>query len=258
MSDVVRSFDTSVPGTINFGIGQPSADLTPPELFRVLTDRFFASASASDFNYGATRGDPQFITSLAAFVERVYGMAADPLSLFLTTGNSQALALVCERFTEPGDTVFVEEPNYFLAFQILTDRKLDIVSIPVDANGMRVDLVEELLKTRKPRLIYTIPSYQNPTGVTLSRERRERLADLSREHDFVVAADEVYQLLSYTGDVPSAMATLVGRGNVISMGSFSKILAPALRVRLMKIIPFVYLSNPGERHRWAGSRLNQP
>jgi DNA-binding transcriptional MocR family regulator len=95
---------------------------------------------------------------------------------------------------------------------------------------MRIDVVEELLKTRKPALVYTIPSFNNPTGVTLSRERRERLADLSREHGFVVAADEVYQLLSYEGDVPPAMATLIARGNVISMGSFSKILAPALRV----------------------------
>ena len=228
---VVRTFDSNpAPGCINFGIGQPSGDLTPPELFRELSERFYAGTTAADFNYGDTRGDPQFIASLADFVERAYGVRPDASELFLTAGNSQALEFICERFTKPGDTVFVDEPCYFLAFQILVDRGLDIVSIPLDANGMRIDVVEELLKTRKPALVYTIPSFNNPTGVTLSQERRERLADLSREHDFVVAADEVYQLLSYEGTVPPAMATLTGRGNVISMGSFSKILAPALRV----------------------------
>ncbi|MFM7275654.1 MAG: PLP-dependent aminotransferase family protein, partial [Gammaproteobacteria bacterium] len=215
---------------INFGIGQPSGDLTPPALFRELSEGFFARTTPAEFNYGDTRGDPQFIASLARFVERNYGMAVDPDTLFLTAGNSQALEFVCERFTKPGDVVFLDEPCYFLAFQILLDRGLEIVSIPLDAEGMQIEVLERELAKRKPALVYTIPSFNNPTGYTLSRARRERLADLSREHGFVVAADEVYQLLGYEGEVPPAMATLIDRGNIISMGSFSKILAPALRV----------------------------
>lgn len=227
---VRATFDSNPPpGCINFGIGQPSGDLTPPALFHEMSERFFAGASAADFNYGDPRGDPQFIASLAAFVERAYGRAVEPANLFLTGGNSQALDLVCERFTRPGDTVFVEEPCYFLAYQILLDHELKLVPIPVDADGMRMDAFEEALRRDHPRLAYTIPSFSNPTGATLSRERRERLADLSREHDFVVAADEVYQLLAYDGEVPPAMGTLIDRGNVISMGTFSKILAPAFR-----------------------------
>lgn len=225
------TFDTAPPpGCINFGIGQPSGDLTPPALFRELSEGFFARTSAVEFNYGDTRGDPRFIASLARFAERHYGMAVDPETLFLTAGNSQALEFVCERFTKPGDVVFVDEPCYFLAFQILLDRGLEIVSIPLDDEGMQIEVLERELAKRKPALVYTIPSFNNPTGITLSRARRERLADLSREHVFVVAADEVYQLLGYEGEVPPAMATLIDRGNIVSMGSFSKILAPALRV----------------------------
>ncbi|MFM7784110.1 MAG: aminotransferase class I/II-fold pyridoxal phosphate-dependent enzyme, partial [Gammaproteobacteria bacterium] len=111
------TFDTAPPpGCINFGIGQPSGDLTPPALFRELSEGFFARTTPAEFNYGDTRGDPQFIASLARFVERNYGMAVDPDTLFLTAGNSQALEFVCERFTKPGDVVFLDEPCYFLAF----------------------------------------------------------------------------------------------------------------------------------------------
>jgi DNA-binding transcriptional MocR family regulator len=102
---------------------------------------------------------------------------------------------------------------------------------------MRLDVFEELLQTRRPTLVYTIPSFSNPTGRTLSRARRERLAQLSREHDFIVAADEVYQLLGYDGTVPPAMGTLIDRGNVISMGTFSKILAPAFRCGWIQASP---------------------
>jgi DNA-binding transcriptional MocR family regulator len=219
------------------GIGQPSGDLTPPALFHELSERFFAATTPADFNYGDPRGDPQFIASLAGFVERSYGRAVSAENLFLTGGNSQALDLVCERFTKPGDTVFVEEPCYFLAYQILLDHGLELVPIPVDADGMRLDVFEELLQTRRPTLVYTIPSFSNPTGRTLSRARRERLAQLSREHDFIVAADEVYQLLGYDGTVPPAMGTLIDRGNVISMGTFSKILAPAFRCGWIQASP---------------------
>jgi DNA-binding transcriptional MocR family regulator len=235
---VRATFDSNPPpGCINMGIGQPSGDLTPPALFHELSERFFAATTPADFNYGDPRGDPQFIASLAGFVERNYGQAVSTENLFLTGGNSQALDLVCERFTQPGDTVFVEEPCYFLAYQILLDHGLELVPIPVDADGMRLDVFEELLKTRHPALVYTIPSFSNPTGRTLSRARRERLAELSREHDFIVAADEVYQLLGYDGTVPPAMGTLIDRGNVISMGTFSKILAPAFRCGWIQASP---------------------
>jgi DNA-binding transcriptional MocR family regulator len=222
--------DARAAGSINFGIGQPSPDLMPVELFSRLSSGFMESAEPLDFNYGAKQGDPRFLESLALFLARHYGQPAEPGSLLLTAGNSQALELVCERFTQPGDTVFVEEPSYFLAFQIFLDHGLEIVPIPMDEDGMRMDALEAALRLHRPALVYTIPSFNNPSGVTLSGPRRERLVELSREHGFVIAADEVYQMLVYEGEVPPALGTLIDRGNVVSMGTFSKILAPGLRL----------------------------
>ncbi|MGH8135019.1 MAG: PLP-dependent aminotransferase family protein [Steroidobacteraceae bacterium] len=217
-------------GVIDFGVGQPSADLLPLPLVRGASERFFANAQPLELNYGEKQGDVRFRTALADFLTRAGGHDARAESLFLTAGTSQALDFVCLRFTRPGDTVFVEEPTYFLAFQIFRDHGLRIVGIPMDDQGMDLDRFEQELARRPPRLVYTIPSFNNPTGQTLSLARRERLVALSREHGFIIAADEVYQLLHYAAPPPPALGTWVEHGNVLSLGSFSKILAPGMRL----------------------------
>lgn len=217
------------PGVINLGIGQPSADMLPVDLLRLATEDFLKVAQPKELNYGERQGDVRFRESLADFLSLEYQAAVRPESLFLTCGNSQALDLICERFTKPGDTVFVEQPAYFLAFQIFRDHGLNIVPIDMDQDGLIIEALEEALQKSKPALLYTIPSFSNPGGQCLSIERRKRLVDLSREHDFIIAADEVYQMLPYFGEAPPALGTMIDRGNVISMGSFSKILAPSLR-----------------------------
>ena len=217
-------------GVIDFGVGQPSADLLPLPLVRSASERYFANAQPLELNYGEKQGDARFRAALADFLTRAGGHGASSESLFLTAGTSQALDFVCLRFTRPGDTVFVEEPTYFLAFQIFRDHGLNIVGIPMDGQGMDLDRFEHELARRPPSLVYTIPSYNNPTGQTLSHTRRERLVALSREHGFIIAADEVYQLLHYGAPPPPALGTWVEQGNVLSLGSFSKILAPGMRL----------------------------
>ena len=120
-------------------------------------------------------------------------------NLFVTSGASQALDLICTLFTRPGDTIFVEEPSYFLALRIFADHHLNVVSIPIDEHGMKVDALAEALTSERPRFVYTIPTFQNPTGVTLTQTRRDQLVALSREYDFLIVADEVYHLLDYAG-----------------------------------------------------------
>lgn len=225
------------PGVINFGVGQPSADLLPVELVQAASERFFQSAIPIELNYGEMQGDIRFRESLAGFLSEAYGRPADPDQLMLSGGNSQALDFICQRFTRPGDTVFVEEPSYFLAFQILRDHGLDVVGIPLDGRGMDMAAFERALGNYRPRLVYTIPSFHNPTGQTLDEERRERLAELSLEHDFLIAADEVYQLLYCYAEPPPPLGCLAGRGNVLSMGSFSKILAPGMRLGWIQTNP---------------------
>ena len=217
-------------GTINFGVGQPSEDLLPVELLRKAADDFLRSAKPVELNYGERQGDIRFLETLATFLSDGYGTEVTAESLFVTAGNSQALDFVCGLFTRPGDTVIVEEPSYFLAFKIFADHGLNIVSIPVDEQGMDVDRLEQELRRTRPKILYTIPSFHNPGGQSMSAARRTRLVELSREYDFLIAADEVYQLLWYKQAPPAALGTMADKGNILSLGSFSKILAPGLRL----------------------------
>ena len=227
---VITFDDVPEPGHINFGIGQPSPDLLDLALVRAAGERFFAQAEPLDLNYGEKQGNARFRAALGGLLQREYGRPAPPESLFLTAGNSQALDYVCSRFTHPGDTVFVEDPSYFLAFRILRDHGLTVVGIPVDEDGLDLEALERELERHHPVLLYTIPSYQNPTGRTLSEARRARLVELSRERDFLVVADEVYQMLWYGEPPPPALGTWAEEGKVLSLGSFSKILAPGMRL----------------------------
>lgn len=237
MSSRVTFDGAPPPGTINLGIGQPSADLLPVELVREASNAFFASAEPYDLNYGVLQGDERFRASLAGYLGREYVAPASPDSLIVSGGNSQALDLVSVVFAQPGDTVFVEEPSYFLAFQIFRDHGLNIVGIPLDDEGISIPQLEQALQEHKPAFLYTIPSYQNPGGQCLSLERRKRLVELAMEHDFLIVADEVYQLLHYYDAPPPALGTMTDSNAVVSLGSFSKILAPAMRLGWIQTSP---------------------
>ncbi|NQV87190.1 MAG: PLP-dependent aminotransferase family protein [Woeseiaceae bacterium] len=230
MNKTVTFDGAAPPGTINFGIGQPSADLLPVELISRASASFFASAEPFELNYGVTEGDARFLDSLAGFLTNGYGAAASTKELFVTGGNSQALDMVSSVYAKPGDTVFVEEPSYFLAFQIFRDHGLNIVGIPVDDEGLNVDELRRELKSHRPAFLYTIPSYHNPGGQCTSAERRRQVVELAVEHDFLIIADEVYQLLYYYDPPPPAYGTMTSSEHVVSLGSFSKILAPGLRL----------------------------
>jgi DNA-binding transcriptional MocR family regulator len=218
------------PGTINLGIGQPSADLLPVDLVRQASESFFANAQPFELNYGVTQGDLRFLDSLAVFLTAGYGSATTPESLFVTGGNSQGLDLVSTVFAKPGDTVFVEEPSYFLAFQIFRDHDLNVVGIPMDDEGLCVNEIEQALAKVTPAFVYTIPSYHNPTGRCSTGARRQQIVALAQEHDFRIVADEPYQLLYYYDAPPKAYGTMTDSETVVSLGSFSKILAPGMRL----------------------------
>ncbi|MGH8196612.1 MAG: PLP-dependent aminotransferase family protein [Steroidobacteraceae bacterium] len=237
MSAAVTFDGAPEPGTINFGVGQPSADLLPVALLRSACERFLARAHPLELNYGERQGDARFRAALAAFLREAGDPSATPESLLLTAGISQALDFACSRFTRPGDTVFVEDPSYCYSFQIFRDHGLNIVGIPLDGHGMDLEQCGRELARHRPKLLYTIPSYHNPTGQTLSQERRERLVALARQYDFIIAADEVYQLLHHGVPPPPSLGTPAGQSNVLSFGSFSKILGPGLRLGWIQTSP---------------------
>ena len=228
---VTVTFEGAPPaGTINLGIGQPSADLLRVDLLRQASESFFSEAQPFELNYGVLPGDERFLESLAGYLSEGYDATVSPESLFVTGGNSQALDFVSTVFSKSGDTVFVEEPSYFLAFQIFRDHGLNVVGVPIDDNGMQIDALEALLNEHNPAFVYIIPSYHNPGGHCMSIERRVRLIELTQQHGFLIVADEVYQLLYYYDEPPPAFGTMIESDTILSLGSFSKILAPGMRV----------------------------
>ena len=218
-------------GMIDLGVGQPAPGLLPLELMRTATAHRIAQEDPLPWlAYGVEQGNGFFRDALARFLTRGYGLPVAASDLFVTNGASQGLAMICSLFTRPGDKVIVEDPTYFLALRIFADHGLEVVGVPMDDNGMLVDALEEKLAEHRPALVYTIPTFHNPSSVTLSEARRERLVELSVRHDFVIVADEVYQLLSYRSAPPPPLAAWAGADTVLSLGSFSKILAPGLRL----------------------------
>ena len=236
--NVPRTTQVSVPpGMIDFGIGQPGFDLLPARLMQRTATRRLDDVDTSFLNYGAGQGDGFFRQALARFLSDGYGEAVDADALFITAGASNALDLTCTLFTRPGDVVFAAEPTYFLALRIFADHGLRVVPIPTDEQGMNIQALEEALHTERPALLYVIPTFQNPAGMTLPLERRRRLVELAAAYDFLIAADEVYHLLAYTAAPPAPMAHFMDDGRVISLGSFSKILAPGLRLGWVQANP---------------------
>jgi 2-aminoadipate transaminase len=224
-------------GTINFSVGQPSADLLPLKLLGSGVERFFGDAAPFDLNYGQRQGDARFRAALAAFLGGAADAPVNPDSLMLTGGISQALDFVCGRFARPGEVVFVEEPSYPYSFQIFRDHGLEVVGIPMDGAGMDIGRLERALREHRPKLVYTIPAFHNPTGQVMERARRDRLVELSRQHGFIIVADEVYQHLYHGDPPPLSFGTLAAAGNVLSLGTFSKILAPSLRLGWIQAEP---------------------
>jgi DNA-binding transcriptional MocR family regulator len=238
MSNIQMQQVVVAPGVIDLGVGQPSSDLLPEELLR----RGFGSHPDRPdiLQYGAEWGDGEYRIALAGFLSRHYGIAVEPTELLATNGNSQALDMVCARLAGPGDVVFVEDPTYFLALQTFRDHRLDVRPIAVDDEGMCVDQLRAGISTARSEgqrigFVHTIPAFHNPTSVTLSDSRRAELLATAMEMDVVVVADEVYHLLDY-GIAPDAvparrpMSAAVHDAPVLSLGTFSKILAPGLRL----------------------------
>ncbi|MFO8064761.1 MAG: PLP-dependent aminotransferase family protein [Spirochaetia bacterium] len=215
---------------IDLGVGHPGLPLLPLELIHVSAQRQFDRSDSRILQYGYEQGTRTFREALAGFLERATGTTVDARQLFVSGGVSQALDLLCSLFTQPGDLVLVEEPTYFLALRIFEDHGLRVKSVAIDEEGLDPRELETAISEEIPAFIYTIPVHQNPSGATLSEARRTRLVDLAQRAGFFVVADEVYQLLTYDGSPPQPFAEFVEGGHVCALGSFSKILAPGLRM----------------------------
>jgi len=221
------------PQVVDMALGHPSPGLLPLDLMRTAAEHRFDQADPLILQYGHEQGGIGFRTELSRFLERRTGGEVSPESLMVTGGVSQSIALLCSLYTRPGDEVVVEDPTYFLSLRIFADFGLKVTSLAGDSEGLDPEVLEEYLQTRNSavplRFLYTIPVFQNPTGKTLSTKRRQRIIELAEKYELMILADEAYQLLGYDVTPPPPMASSAS-SKVISLGSFSKILGPGLRL----------------------------
>ncbi|MBL6983026.1 MAG: PLP-dependent aminotransferase family protein [Anaerolineales bacterium] len=231
MNDLPVTQISIPPGFIDLGMGNPDFDLLPLSIMRRASEAYFERGELNSLQYGAEQGNGYFRATLADFLSVPFKSRVNPDSLFVTQGASSAIDLICTLYTRPGDVIFVEEPTYFLALRIFADHGLRVISIPMDEDGLLIEKLEDALDRHKPKFIYTIPTFQNPSGRTLSPARRIKLIELAQRDKFLILADEVYHLLGYTEKPPAPFALLADDvEEVISINSFSKIMAPGLRL----------------------------
>lgn len=220
---------------VRFAMGAPSEDLIPmAEL-----DQMFAQMPTGRYDYGESAGEPQLREQILALSEQMGNPTSDD-RLVVTNGAMQGLDLAFKLLVNPGDLVIVENPTYPNGYQTARSYEADVVSAPVDAHGLVVDSLQEIVARsgKKPKVIYTIPNFQNPTGVTLSRERKVQLLALAEEWGSVIVEDDPYGMLRFDGtDVPS-FATLGGQNPLVfRIQTFSKLIAPGLRVGWIDVDP---------------------
>src|SRR5918995_3923440 len=225
---------TARPEVITLAGGLPDTSCFPAEDVAALMTRVATDASARALQYGPTDG----MDDLKACIVQVMaeeGMAVEPDELLVTTGGQQVIDLVCKTLIDPGDVIVAEGPTYPGAVPTFAAYEADVVQIEMDVDGMRVDVLEHTLDElerdgRTPKFIYTVPTFQNPAGVTMALDRRRHLVRLAAERELLVLEDNPYGLLRYEGDPLPPLYALDRGEYVIYLGTFSKILSPGLRL----------------------------
>ncbi|MEZ5076528.1 MAG: PLP-dependent aminotransferase family protein [Solirubrobacterales bacterium] len=225
---------TARPEVISLAGGLPDTSTFPPDSFAAQMSRIAQESAAEALQYGPTEGFEETKDCILE-VMAGEGMLPDPDDVIVTTGGQQAMDLVAKALIDPGDVVIAEAPTYPGALAVFSSYQADVIQLECDADGMRVEELEPLLdrlarEGRTPKFIYSVPSFQNPAGVTMSVERRARLVDLARQRELLVIEDNPYGLLRYEGEPLPPLYQLDGGDFVIYLGTFSKILSPGIRL----------------------------
>jgi 2-aminoadipate transaminase len=216
------------PDILSFAGGLPAPELFPVEAIAQAHADVLREAGGAALQYSTTEGFGPLRTWIAEHL-RTRGIPARPEELLITSGSQQGIDLVARVFLDPGDVVLVENPTYLAAIQAFAAYQVRLVSVPSDDDGMRVDEVADLIATHRPKLLYVVSSFQNPQGTTMPQARRAALAEICARHRVAILEDDPYGELSFTGPPPRPIAA-AGHGNVLYLGTFSKTLAPGLRI----------------------------
>jgi 2-aminoadipate transaminase len=229
-SSVIRDIlkVTSQPEVISFAGGLPAPELFPIEGLSRACQRVLEQVGPPSLQYSLTTGTPPLRHYLAERVSK-QGFQVDDNNIQVTAGSQQGLDLVGRLFLEPGSVVITEIPTYLGAIQAFNFYGAKYVSVPMDDDGVLIDQLEDKVRESKPRIIYIVPNFQNPSGITLSKERRHQLVEVAKRYKVPIVEDNPYGELRYAGkDVPSIQS--IGGDHVIQLQTFSKIISPGLRI----------------------------
>jgi 2-aminoadipate transaminase len=225
---------TARPEVISLAGGLPDTSTFPASTFAAQMTRIAQESTAEALQYGPTEGFAETVDCIVE-VMGAEGMLPDPDDVIVTTGGQQAIDLICKTLVDPGDVVICEAPTYPGAVPVFCSYQAETIQVDCDEDGMRVEELEAVLSRldgegRRPKFVYTVPSFQNPAGVTMSLQRRRRLVELARQRELLVVEDNPYGLLRFGGEPLPPLYQLDGGDFVIYVGTFSKILSPGIRL----------------------------
>ncbi|MEM4723858.1 MAG: PLP-dependent aminotransferase family protein [Candidatus Hadarchaeum sp.] len=218
----------STPGLISLGGGMPAPELFPIREFQEACRYILEHEGPQALQYSVTEGYPPLKQYLVAKMQK-YGVPAEEENILIVNGSQQALDLIGKVFLNPGDTVLTDRPTYLGAIQAWSSYEARFVTVPLDDDGTRVDLIEDILKRERVKFIYSLPNFHNPAGVTLSLERRHKLVELAARYGVFIVEDDPYGELRFEGEDITPIIVL-HKENTIYLSTFSKTLAPGIRL----------------------------
>lgn len=221
------------PGVISFAGGNPGAFALPDAQVAQIASALLRDNGKAILQYGQTEGYPPLRQSLPGYIQDTFAALVQEDQVLVTTGSMQGLDLLLKALVNPGDAVLTESPAFLGALQAMSSYQANIVPVNSDDAGIDINHLEEMMRKWRPKLLYIIPTFQNPTGRTLSLNRREQVARLAARYKVVVAEDDPYRSLRYRGQHVATIKSFDEEGWVVLLGSFSKVVSPGLRVGFM-------------------------
>ena len=217
------------PNVISFAGGLPAPELFPTSELQQATDQVYQTSAESALQYSNSNGFRRLREILAQRMAR-RGVSCNADNIAITTGSQQSIDLISKMFINHGDTILVEKPTYMSAQDVFNTYGANIVGVEMDDDGLRMDALEQALKEHpEAKFLYTVPTFQNPTGRTLPVDRRQRMVELARQYDIVIIEDDPYGQLRFAGNPVPAVKSFDSDGRVFYLSTFSKTLTPGLR-----------------------------
>ena len=225
----------SSPDLISFGGGMPNPQTFPISDLKEIIDYIITDEGNLAFQYGNTGGLNDLRDEISKLVKRTEDINTEEKDIIVTSGSQQGLYALGKIFINPGDIIITESPTYVGAISAFNANAAKMIDIPMDDEGMKIDLLQKKLEElkaegKRPKFIYTIPTFQNPTGVTMNLERRKHLLDLSEDYEIPLVEDNPYGELRYSGEKIPSIKSMDRNNTVTYLGTFSKVMTPGLRI----------------------------